>query len=560
MSPVRTWPVLALALLASCKSAAETKSPGAQRSPAAHARVDLIPSSAMFLISADVAAFSDRGYRALLPWLDDSDQPEKVSEVRSCYAGDVETAAFGGIFEEPVESMRVAAVLTGPGLGATPVVTCFRRHGADSELAFEIWSEDANTLIVSSKPWVSDVRAKSAETSEAPLSGVLEHVDTDAHAWFAVRLPPSADEQLRSSANWLSEFAAKSTDQATEVEPTATPSRDGIGYVAGSMHLDDEGLDGRVLTTFETRESVDLAHAVLDIGFVLVKHLGASPKTASERLAHEFALHTTISRSGDRIEARTRMSAQLLADAADQAHDTLDVKRMLGLGEADEDPLPGPTQDFDTGRASSSSAKPPSPLAMVIAEAAGPHDRSDDGQPAEVDSELVYDACAALETHLYPLEGCSWNLEDLLQGDDGTATRMLRCVADSGSQADVLACDTNRLLNPAVAQERDVERSEAVDVARTERARKALRKALAAAKTDAEKNTIYAEICERMAVISKMMGKSEPPTQADEDECIETAKKHHASDRDQFELMSTCALLYDEQIGFMGCLSAVQDR
>ena len=214
VSVARTAPFVLLALLTACKPAAETKGPDSKRVPAAHARVDLIPSSATFLVSADVAAFSGQGYRELLPWLDDPDQPENVSAMRGCYTGDLQTAALGGIFEEPMESMRFAAVMTGPGLGAAPVVACFSKGEADSKVKLEVWSEDPNTLIVSSASWAAEVRSKSGPTSAAPLSAVFEHVDTDAHAWFAVRLPSSVDEQLRSSANWLSELAAKSTDQA----------------------------------------------------------------------------------------------------------------------------------------------------------------------------------------------------------------------------------------------------------------------------------------------------------------------------------------------------------
>ena len=555
VSVARTAPFVLLALLTACKPAAETKGPDSKRVPAAHARVDLIPSSATFLVSADVAAFSGQGYRELLPWLDDPDQPENVSAMRGCYTGDLQTAALGGIFEEPMESMRFAAVMTGPGLGAAPVVACFSKGEADSKVKLEVWSEDPNTLIVSSASWAAEVRSKSGPTSAAPLSAVFEHVDTDAHAWFAVRLPSSVDEQLRSSANWLSELAAKSTDQAIKFEATETPTRDGIGYVAGSLHLDDEGLDGRVLTTFETRESVDLAHAVLDIGFVLVKHLGTSPKTASDRLAHEFALHTTISRSGDRIEARTRMSAEVLADAADQAHDTLDIKKMLGMGDGSDDGESLRDEDFDTEQASDNARKPRSPLATMIAEAAR---EEPDDEPDDVDSDLVFDACEALESHLYPLEECVWALERLLEKDDGTATRMLRCVAGSSNQADVLECDADRLLNPQVARRFERKRRTAAEVPRTKRAQQALRKALSAAKTDAERDAIYAEICDRMTVATEAFGGAGASTETGDKECIESAKKQHQHDRARFEVMSTCALLHEDPAGFMACIGGMQ--
>lgn len=499
----------------------------------------------------DVEAFSSRGYRALLPEIDEPDQPAELSKLQQCYAKDVETIAVAAVLDDPKGSTRFAAVATGPGLGEPQVAACLA-DVADGE--FAIWSEDADTLMVSTHAWTQEVQAHVPRKPDDPLTAVLEHVDTEAHAWFAVRLPPKVDEQIRSTANWLSQLAARSTDNVVEVKPSETPSRSGMGYFTGSLHLDEEGLDGRVATSFETRESVDLVHAIVDIGVVLIKHFGDSPETASERLAHELALHTTVTRSGDRIEAHTHVSAEVLADAAAQAHDTLDIQDLLGLGTPDTE-----VDEAEAEERLYATPESPEPTALEkkLAAAAGdlePPDTYED-EDEGFDDSVVVEACHTMDRLIYPLEDCWDLLESQLRNDPDVDEDMLRCVADAKSRSGVFACDPRRLLTPRVADQRAEARESAPVREAVERARKALQAEFAAA-SNTEKNAIYDEFC---AKGDRLMGEWARNTPQDARDCRKQARVDHYEHPVEFELRATCTFLYEDTAGVLGCALLFDD-
>ncbi|MEM6291899.1 MAG: hypothetical protein AAGA54_11560 [Myxococcota bacterium] len=536
MSARHALPLLAFTCLFGCKPRAETTVPAGERKAA---RVDLLPSSATMVLAVNAEAFTEQGYRNLVPWLDDPEPSKAISELDKCYAGDIETVALGAVLDDDARPPKFAAALVGKGIGASDVVTCF---AGTSDTSVELWAEDADTLVVSATAWAEDVRAKKPKVSADPLAPVLVHADRDADAWFVVRLPESVDESIRSASNWMSELAARSTDEVIKPKPTRTPTRAGIGFVSGSLRVDGEGLEARMRTSFETRESVDLTHAVVDIGFVLLKHFGSSPKDPSERLAHELVLHTTISRTGDVIEAHTLVSADVLAEAAEQAHSTIDFKKLLGLGTSQSETRDDPEVDAEV---------PPSALERKLKLAAAQAGSNEEPEPlTEEDNDLVFEACEAIERHVYPLAGCGGELRSQLQEDREAADPMVRCLVGSTSRDAVFACDPHGLLNPELAMKRRSARRLADSGEQFEAARNVFRAELAKA-GPSTKQTIYRDACSKM---SRVFGK--PNSTEALSSCVQSMEKSWTEEPIKSEALVVCALLHDHQMAWMECASA----